>query len=720
MADTVQGGLPAPDSNLPVDETPTARAAAIKSKAGYSYPTPMGSVGINENVLENMQKLIAQKEAQQGSFMEGLKDATAWWSGGMAGPGEALSKRAADRESQNAELFNMRNVLAQNDTQQKQIQAQRQQDISSGWGGGASGVGAPGKTPVPDYIVEQYNTILKTQGLDAANKFRSNYVLKHAEKMTDPNMLKADVEVYDRTRPAGKRYTTVAAAEYFNNPGRYSLTPEGEKKVETLKQSASDEKALLSPTKVPLEGLPNSFWAKESSSGKADTSQPGVGGAKGPMQVTKDTFETYQRKGIIPKDYTFDDPSQLHAAGILILNDLHKTHGGDINKIAAEYHGGPGAINPDGSINVGRRDALGTSVGKYVNDIRGGMQLPPVDISTARAQVAAGPGAPAAPAPPAPAPAAPAPAAPAPAPAAPAPAAPAAPAAAPAQILPHTQPLPKIGAPAAAPLAPAAAPPVTPLDLTPPEQRQQVKINEARGVAEAGKQGDALAAAEADVRSKAGTSGERQVRHNAAMKLLDDKELQGMVGKFQTGAKGDAFIRQMQDGIMAGNFGNIGLNSLQENLAKENASPDAIRKFSQLESFLKQNELEWRTNYLKGQGSVSNMEADTVKQAVGSVNDPVGKLKTLTAVMRERALFDAEVNRGLIDFRKTNGRNISFGNYLDSDEFTSLNDRHNNRLATVLNMDPSKLKANEGYQIPTGSTENEKSTKSGNTYTIPR
>jgi len=53
MTDTVQGGLPSPDSNLSIDETPTAKAAAIKSKAGYSYPTPMGSVGINENILEN-------------------------------------------------------------------------------------------------------------------------------------------------------------------------------------------------------------------------------------------------------------------------------------------------------------------------------------------------------------------------------------------------------------------------------------------------------------------------------------------------------------------------------------------------------------------------------------------------------------------------------------------------------------------------------------------
>ena len=179
----------------------------------------------------------------------------------------------------------------------------------------------------------------------------------------------------------------------------------------TLQQkNTSGATANLPETKVPLEGLPAPFYAKESSSGKADTSQVGVGGAKGPMQVTKATFDTYQNKGIIPKSYSFDDPNQLHAAGILILNDLHTKHGGDINKIAAEYHGGPGAINTDGSVNIARKDALGTSVGQYVNDIRSGMKLPPVNLSTAKAEMAAAP-VPAAPVPAAPVPAAPVPAA---------------------------------------------------------------------------------------------------------------------------------------------------------------------------------------------------------------------------------------------------------------------------------------------------------------------
>jgi hypothetical protein len=229
--DNIKGYNGADGSSVQVD-VPTAKAAPVKSAAGYQYPTPIGAVGVDPSILEQMKKIVAEKESQKGSFLESLRDANAWWSGGVAGPGEALRARASEREGQNAEIFNMRNMLAQNELQQKQIQNSRTQDLASGWGPqGSTGVGAGGTGAIPQNIVEQYNRILQTQGLDAANRFRSTYLQEHQKKLTDPAMLEKLVDVYDNTKPEGSRAVQIPALEYYNNPARYSLTPESQARL---------------------------------------------------------------------------------------------------------------------------------------------------------------------------------------------------------------------------------------------------------------------------------------------------------------------------------------------------------------------------------------------------------------------------------------------------------------------------------------------------------
>ena len=69
--------------------------------------------------------------------------------------------------------------------------------------------------------------------------------------------------------------------------------------------------------------------------------------------------------------------------------------------------------------------------------------------------------------------------------------------------------------------------------------------------------------------------------------------------------------------------------------------------------------------------------------------------------MRERALFDAEVVQGL----KKMGKGANIADFLDSDDYIVLNEKHNNRLANVLNKDPAELKSNFGFKTA-GSSEN--------------
>jgi hypothetical protein len=66
----------------------------------------------NENVLSQMQELYNQKLAEKNYWLQDLADAQAWWSGGVAGPVEGLSKRAAVRSAQEKDLQDLQAGLA--------------------------------------------------------------------------------------------------------------------------------------------------------------------------------------------------------------------------------------------------------------------------------------------------------------------------------------------------------------------------------------------------------------------------------------------------------------------------------------------------------------------------------------------------------------------------------------------------------------------------------
>jgi hypothetical protein len=103
---------------------PTAplSAKAVKSSGPYALPTPTSVTGVDPSLLKNMQDLIDEREARKNSFGQAVRDATAWWSGGMAGPGEALARREKARDEFEATTFGMKRDLAQNRIAQQQAQ----------------------------------------------------------------------------------------------------------------------------------------------------------------------------------------------------------------------------------------------------------------------------------------------------------------------------------------------------------------------------------------------------------------------------------------------------------------------------------------------------------------------------------------------------------------------------------------------------------------------
>jgi hypothetical protein len=92
------------------------------------------------------------------------------------------------------------------------------------------------------------------------------------------------------------------------------------------------------------------IYGQESSSGRADTSQENYAGARGPMQVTRSTFEGMKSKGLIPNDWTHDNAEQTKEAGNRLIDSYADAYGDDPAKIAAAYYAGPKAIRKDGSI----------------------------------------------------------------------------------------------------------------------------------------------------------------------------------------------------------------------------------------------------------------------------------------------------------------------------------------------------------------------------------
>lgn len=101
----------------------------------------------------------------------------------------------------------------------------------------------------------------------------------------------------------------------------------------------------------------------ESSSGKADTSKPNYAGARGPMQVRKQTFDDVKKRGLIPEEYKWSNGQHALEAGVAYLKHLsnhYKTT--DPRILGAAYNGGPSAVNKDGTIDEDR-------VGDYANKL---------------------------------------------------------------------------------------------------------------------------------------------------------------------------------------------------------------------------------------------------------------------------------------------------------------------------------------------------------------
>lgn len=189
-----------------------ATVKPVAAKGPYSLGTPTGLGAVDPSLLTRMEQLVQEREARRGGFMESMRDAQAWWSGGAAGPSEGLAKRAAEKEGFDATTFGMRRDIAQYKQAQKRAEAMGgmlfgtpaastttqtpQSNAGAAPGANAPAAAAPGTPVVPqggiiglvrDPDLRASISAQARMDPDAAFKSVQTYLAKNAE---DPVMVK--------------------------------------------------------------------------------------------------------------------------------------------------------------------------------------------------------------------------------------------------------------------------------------------------------------------------------------------------------------------------------------------------------------------------------------------------------------------------------------------------------------------------------------------------
>lgn len=143
---------------------------------------------------------------------------------------------------------------------------------------------------------------------------------------------------------------------------------------------------------VTIDQLIHAIYGQESGHGSADTSKANNRGAQGPMQVTQDTFKGMQRQGLVPPDWSLDNPAQAMEAGRRHVRTLWNQYNGDVDSVLAAYYSGPKAVTKEGirsfrdPVNKNAPDTLG-----YVAQVKarlpGGASFPPAKVAGPQAPV---------------------------------------------------------------------------------------------------------------------------------------------------------------------------------------------------------------------------------------------------------------------------------------------------------------------------------------------
>jgi hypothetical protein len=307
-------------------QAPLAAGKTAAPKGNYALPTGGTLTGVDSGLLQKMQQIITEREAQKNSMYEALQEASAWGSGGMSGPSQQLLARQRQREEEDATTFGMRSQLSQYKAQQD-LARRIQSGVTNAIGGGGapgqpgSAPGQPGgfNTQIDPLVAARVEALNQTDPV-AARKYLDDHVKKVAEFTAQARLNKDSyAKVIEVRRPDGE-LELVSLIELLNDPAKGQPTQKGSTAVQSITGGT----------------VPTSAIKQVESGGNPNAVSPA--GAQGVMQVMPNT----QRDpgfGVAPaKD---NSPQELERVGNDYYNAMRQKYGHD-TLAAIAYNMGPG------------------------------------------------------------------------------------------------------------------------------------------------------------------------------------------------------------------------------------------------------------------------------------------------------------------------------------------------------------------------------------------
>jgi hypothetical protein len=208
-----------------VETTAKPVVTPMASKGRFATATPTGPVALSPGILENMQRVLEEKEARKNSIAEGLKDVSAWFPGYQGNTSQSLASRAKTREDEIGDIFQMRNQIAQfKAAQDKQAQFEARRANQLGVGTGQQGAQAGGMY-LPDHIKA---ALASAPTQEAYDKIFNDFAVKYN---TQAEMFKPTVPVV-AIGPDGQPFRKIVSVDEYNrNRHLYEDTPETQKAV---------------------------------------------------------------------------------------------------------------------------------------------------------------------------------------------------------------------------------------------------------------------------------------------------------------------------------------------------------------------------------------------------------------------------------------------------------------------------------------------------------
>ena len=212
-------GLSAVSNDAPEDRQDSSGVAVqpkyTKSASGALIPTASTVLSSPEeqgSILENMKNYVKQREAQQNSLLTALNLASIYGSGGAEGPWRALQAQEEQGQKTAAEIFNMKQAIAQQRGAQATQQEFMKSNISQGWlgmptpteGGApatggvqAGGSGAVTNFMCPAFLIPDTLVVSVGKGSTSSALVSSTDTTTSARlKETSPNSVSNSKEAY--------------------------------------------------------------------------------------------------------------------------------------------------------------------------------------------------------------------------------------------------------------------------------------------------------------------------------------------------------------------------------------------------------------------------------------------------------------------------------------------------------------------------------------------